>query len=1201
MIFLKIFKFSLICFILFIVSLSFVCAEDVNHVDKDVLSTSDVDDLDVSQDDSLSADEPKSYQDLANDIKKDFEGDSFNLSSNYKYGTSENDTKFVDGFNLNLAGGSFTIDGKNHFIDADGKAKLFNFANGTITIKNLHIKNVNFSSIVIYNCTFYTNNVTFENNHDLSQGGAVYLLQSDYFSNNDKFINNSAKYGSDIFGKNSFINIDNSTFTKNGAEINWSLIYGTFSDITINNCIFTDLTSKYATVVYNDHILRIKKSKFTDIHSELTAGAVAVKGAKYLLVQDSEFINVTSGYNGGAVYADIHGDRVNVNGTTVFNNTLFKNCYSFFGGAVLQLGGYLNIIYSNFTDNAALLSGGAVYASNTTLTYVSYSKFDNNSILSADGSGGALFLDNQRNEIKLSQFNNNSAYLGAAIYLYDSYYELVSLTFSNNTGDELHTYFDRPNSFLRNLTIKSKYVLNDKNYPTYVLNEGKPIVLNRLDVPGSVSDLYFNLNDLGLVTKVKNQGSTGSCWAFGATGALESAFLIATNITLDISENNMKGFASRYSIFGKPSLTEGGYIVSGLAYYLSWLGVINSSEDKYDELGKISPVRISPENNYHILEAVILNTNNRAEIKEALLKYGALTIFVQGADPNSMFYNPNTYAVYCNNASLGNHFVTLVGWNDTYSKDNFNLKPAGDGAWIVKNSWGEDWGDNGYFYLSYYDEPLHSVPAVGYVINNTIVYNNLYQYDVGCHDGFITKGKEFAYANYFNSSEDNFIAAVGTYFMDSNVDYTIVVYINGNEVYYQKGKSAFGGYNTIKLNKLIAINKDDQFGIEIQTNGIPLLEDTRQHFLPKTSICNIDGTVSDLSAMGKVAVVKAYTLLNTNITKNIKQYFNASNFVIANNYTGANITIYKGLSKLATATVADGKAIFNLTLDVGNYTMITSYDGSEYVGAIEILPTILIDDNIKIGYNVDLTINCQFIDTEGIGLANNTVINGTLNGNPFTLNTTANGLLQIVLSDLKVGNYVLSLKNPVTGEISETVIDVVSRFAEEGIEGKCYYLDGSSLTARIVGDNGQFVGAGEVVIFQTKKGQYRVITDANGYVNFVLPKILTPGKHKIKATYNGESLIYTVKVKQVLKTSNVKVKKSAKKMVLKAKLVNKLKGKKIIFKFNGKKYAAKTNKKGVAAVKLGKKVIKKLKAGKKYAFKVAYSKDVIKGIVKVKK
>ena len=342
----KIFKFSLICFILFIVSLSFVCAEDVNHVDKDVLSTSDVDDLDVSQDDSLSADEPKSYQDLANDIKKDFEGNSFNLSSNYKYGTSENDTKFVDGFNLNLAGGSFTIDGKNHFIDADGKAKLFNFANGTFTIKNLHIKNVNFSSIVIYNCTFYTNNVTFENNHDLLSGGAVYLSQSDYFSKNDKFINNSAKYGSDIFGKNSVINIDNSTFTKNGAEINWSLIYGTFSDITINNCIFTDLTSKYATVVYNDHILRIKKSKFTDIHSELTAGAIAVKGAKYLLVQDSEFINVTSGYNGGAVFADIHGDGENVNGTTVFNNTLFKNCSSLFGGAVLQLGGYLNIIYS---------------------------------------------------------------------------------------------------------------------------------------------------------------------------------------------------------------------------------------------------------------------------------------------------------------------------------------------------------------------------------------------------------------------------------------------------------------------------------------------------------------------------------------------------------------------------------------------------------------------------------------------------------------------------------------------------------------------------------------------------------------------------------------------------------------------------------------------------------------------------------------
>lgn len=95
----------------------------------------------------------------------------------------------------------------------------------------------------------------------------------------------------------------------------------------------------------------------------------------------------------------------------------------------------------------------------------------------------------------------------------------------------------------------------------------------------------------------------------------------------------------------------------------------------------------------------------------------------------------------------------------------------------------------------------------------------------------------------------------------------------------------------------------------------------------------------------------------------------------------------------------------------------------------------------------------------------------------------------------------------------------------------------------------------------------------------------------------------TLVVKQVLKASKAKVKKSSKKFALKAKLkINgkAVKGKKITFKFNGKKYAAKTNKKGVAKVTVKKDVIKKLKKGKTYKVKVVYLKDAIKTTVKVK-
>ena len=53
-----------------------------------------------------------------------------------------------------------------------------------------------------------------------------------------------------------------------------------------------------------------------------------------------------------------------------------------------------------------------------------------------------------------------------------------------------------------------------------------------------------------------------------------------------------------------------------------------------------------------------------------------------------------------------NHAVTIIGWDDNFSADNFVAKPPADGAWIIQNSWGSDWGDDGCFYMSYYDETL---------------------------------------------------------------------------------------------------------------------------------------------------------------------------------------------------------------------------------------------------------------------------------------------------------------------------------------------------------------------------------------------------------------------------------------------------------------------------------------------------------------
>jgi hypothetical protein len=111
--------------------------------------------------------------------------------------------------------------------------------------------------------------------------------------------------------------------------------------------------------------------------------------------------------------------------------------------------------------------------------------------------------------------------------------------------------------------------------------------------------------------------------------------------------------------------------------------------------------------------------------------------------------------------------------------------------------------------------------------------------------------------------------------------------------------------------------------------------------------------------------------------------------------------------------------------------------------------------------------------------------------------------------------------------------------------------------------------------------------------------------YTITVEYANVKVSNKIVVKSILNSKNVNIKKSAKKLVLKASLsrVNGkyLAGKKIIFKFNGKKYAAKTNKKGVAKITLKKKAIKKLKANRKYAVKISYLDDSINRIVKVKK
>ena len=1155
-----------------IVSVGFVSAEDVNQTD--------VDDLQAQDADIISAGDDQSYADLNDTIFKS--GSDVDLTDDYKFRDSDKE-KIV----ITLEkGDTLTINGNNHVIDGNNKAGAFKFINGTVVINNITFKNCGLTPIILSNCILTTNNVIFENNKDNESAGAIYAVdKSNYISNNDKFINNYAPDGSSIYSEQSILDITNATF-KNDNPIRWSIIKGSDSIITVSNSVFANTTSRYATAIYNYYgKTYITKTKFINLSAEATAGAIGVKYSFLTIIEDCEFINVASAKNGGAVYADVNGDDSNPNGLTIINQTLFRDCLSEFGGAVLQLGGMLIIENSTFLDNTAAYNGGAVYTSNAMLQVTGSDFTGNEALYDGYSNGGAMFIDNGDAIIKNTNFSNNNAFIGGAIYTYDTYFEVTSSSFTEN-GEAIHGVFVQEDSFYKKVSVDKEnpdtFSLDNEIYYSVADLAGNKIVLNPIEIKGSANDPYFDLREFNAVTPVKDQGEMGACWAFGANGAIESAFLIATNITLDLSENNVQNNLLKYSIFGHSRMTEGGTIVMPYAYYLSWLGIVDAEYDTYDELGKISPLLFTP-NCYHILDAITINTSDIAAMKDALVKYGALTIFVNGADPNSNYYNNQTYGSYCDKASKGNHFVTVVGWDDNFSKDNFNLNPKQDGAWICKNSWGEDWGDKGYFYQSYYDAATRCNIAIGYIINNTEIYNKLYQYDIaGFTDFYRYDGKIINYTNVYQSIGNDMISAVGTYFEDAGTDYTIYIGSSeGTTLYSQSGKSLYSGYHTIKLDKLVSIKENETFRVTIQTNKLPYLSATRLHFEKGTSFVSSGKTVIDLFKNDMMACLKVYTVPESFITENIMEYYTANKpFTVDVNESGVNVSIIFNGNELINTTDENGIAIFTLPpLNPGVHPIETIYNNTSIINAITVLDSIDVPRSVTVGYNSKMKITATFYDSEGNVISTESI--------PLKS---------------KIGTYTLTFTNEITNQTIKSTIKVISRFSgNKNIN--MYYFDGTKYSFKLYGANGKLVGKNKVVTVKIGKKSYKVKTNAYGVVSLKIPKEFKPGTYKISVTYAGQTVKNTLKVKQSLKTSKVTVKKSAKKLVLKATLKNgkkAVKGKWITFKFNGKTYKAKTNYKGIAQKTLTKKVIKKLKKGKAYKVQVIYLKDIVKTTVKVK-
>ncbi|KAH1028161.1 procathepsin L-like [Dendroctonus ponderosae] len=207
----------------------------------------------------------------------------------------------------------------------------------------------------------------------------------------------------------------------------------------------------------------------------------------------------------------------------------------------------------------------------------------------------------------------------------------------------------------------------------------KTFSLQADDVPEEI-----NWVDLGAVTPVKDQGQCGSCWSFSATGAIEAQYFIAHNQLVSLSEQNLVDCTSSYGDYG----CNGGLMDYAFKYVCD-NGIM--SESDYPYLGIDSTCNFdSSKAVVKVKSFVDVTSGSEPELQAAVGTVGPVSIAV-----DALGFQHYEEGVFDNDACLNsrlslNHGILAVG----YGTDN------GQEYWLVKNSWGADWGEKGFIRMS---------------------------------------------------------------------------------------------------------------------------------------------------------------------------------------------------------------------------------------------------------------------------------------------------------------------------------------------------------------------------------------------------------------------------------------------------------------------------------------------------------------------
>lgn len=379
---------------------------------------------------------------------------------------------------------------------------------------------------------------------------------------------------------------------------------------------------------------------------------------------------------------------------------------------------------------------------------------------------------------------------------------------------------------------------------------------------GASYSASYDARDSHLVTPVKDQGDTNWCWAYSTVSAMETSMIkkkltingnLAADDNTDLSEASLVYCMYNRTVVADPfrntlrdinqmkrydttNYDEDFLEFSGnstlLSQFLSTsMGIWEEASFSIEDFlwtGDPSTIIIpSFSTAYTDNVAYLKNTryiaNDTNSIKAAILTYGSVVVSYDYEDD---YYNYHTAAYSHPSSDSTNHAVVIVGWDDSYSSDNFF--PASNvtrnGAWIVKNSWSEGWGDDGYFYLSYYDGSLY--PQLALEMQSTDAYDHNYFFDGSSGTAFQSGSSGTKFANVFTSSGRQQLKQVSFEARNPHMSYSIQVYKNVSGTYNpESGTPALSkpitgtadgeGIYTIDLPSKVFLDSGERFSVVI--------------------------------------------------------------------------------------------------------------------------------------------------------------------------------------------------------------------------------------------------------------------------------------------------------------------------------------------------------------------------------------------------